>query len=81
MLKQLLLAGIGLTVLPALAIWDELERGDLVAIRVEDAELPTYEVALAQWPGRDLPPAAAAFAALARATDVPSLLARPGRRT
>lgn len=80
-LKQLLLAGVGLTVLPALAIWDELERGDLVAIRVEDAELPTYEVALAQWPGRDLPPAAAAFAALARATDVPSLLVRPGRRT
>ncbi|MBF6591182.1 MAG: LysR family transcriptional regulator [Ktedonobacterales bacterium] len=73
-MKQLVLRGLGVTVLPTLAVWQELERGDLVRIRVRDAELPPYEVALAQWSGRALPPAAAAFAALVRQVDVTSLL-------
>ena len=73
---QLLLRGIGVTVLPALAVWDELERGDLVSITVRDAELPVYEVALAQWPGRELAPAASAFAETAHGARVPALLSR-----
>ena len=39
-MKQLLLAGVGLTVLPALAVWDELERGDLVALNVSRRRSP-----------------------------------------
>jgi len=73
-MKQLLLAGIGLTVLPALAVHDELERGDLVALNVLDANLPSYEVALAQWSARELPPAAASFAAMVAASDVNAVL-------
>lgn len=73
-MKQLLLRDIGVTVLPSLAVWEELECGDLVSIKVADAELPDYEVALAQWPGRALPPAAAAFAELVRGVRVPALL-------
>ncbi len=73
-MTQLLLRGIGVTVLPALAVWDELERGDLVAIDVVDAELPPYEVALVQWPGRTLSLAASAFADTVRATHVRALL-------
>jgi DNA-binding transcriptional LysR family regulator len=75
-MKQLLLAGIGLTVLPALAVHDELERGDLVALNVLDADLPAYEVALARWSGRDLPPAASAFAAMVGTSDVNAVLSR-----
>jgi DNA-binding transcriptional LysR family regulator len=63
-MTQLLLGGVGVTVLPRLAVWQELERGDLVAIPIHDADLPDYEVALAQWSGRTLAPAAAAFAEL-----------------
>jgi DNA-binding transcriptional LysR family regulator len=74
-MKQLLLRGIGVTVLPGLAIAEELARGDLVRIPVRDAELPEYEVALAGWSGRELAPSAEAFAALVRETRVPSLLA------
>ncbi|MGO8946975.1 MAG: LysR family transcriptional regulator substrate-binding protein [Ktedonobacterales bacterium] len=37
-MTQLLLRGIGVTVLPALAVWNELQRGDLVRIAVRDAE-------------------------------------------
>jgi DNA-binding transcriptional LysR family regulator len=73
-MKQLLLRGVGITVLPALAVWEELERGDLLRISVRDAELPEYEVALAQWPGRPLPPAADAFAEMVRGVRVPALL-------
>jgi DNA-binding transcriptional LysR family regulator len=73
-LTQLLLRGVGVTVLPSLAIWDELQRGDLVQVRVRDAELPDYEVALAQWPGRDLTAAAEPFAGLVRAIQVEALL-------
>jgi len=74
-MKQLLLRGVGVTVLPALAIADELARGELVRIPVRDADLPDYEVALVAWSGRALSPAADAFAQLVRATRVPSLLA------
>ena len=74
-MKQLLLRGIGVTVLPALAVWDELDRGDLVSITVRDATLPPYEVALVQWPGRPLQPAAAAFAEMVRQVRVSALLA------
>jgi DNA-binding transcriptional LysR family regulator len=74
-MKQLLVRGAGISVLPALAVWDELERGDLVSVRVRDAELPPYEVALAQWPGHDLSPAAAAFTRVVRSVRVPALLA------
>ncbi|MGH2518072.1 MAG: LysR family transcriptional regulator substrate-binding protein, partial [Ktedonobacterales bacterium] len=73
-MKQLLLRGVGVTVLPSLAVWEELERGDLVGITVRDAELPSYEVALVQWPGRALPPAASAFAETVRHVRVPALL-------
>jgi DNA-binding transcriptional LysR family regulator len=73
-MKQLLLRGAGLSVLPALAVWDELERGDLVSVRVSDAELPPYDVALVQWPGRVLSPAAAAFLETVRSVRVPALL-------
>lgn len=74
-MKQLLLRGIGVTVLPALAVWEELERGELVSITVRDAALPPYEVALVQWPGRALAPAAAAFAETVRQAKVSALLA------
>jgi DNA-binding transcriptional LysR family regulator len=74
-MKQLLLRGIGVTVLPALAVWEELERGELVSITVRDAELPAYDVALVQWPGRVSSPAAQAFADVVRQTHVPTLLA------
>ena len=73
-MTQLLLRGIGVTVLPALAIWDELQRGDLVRIDVRDAELPAYEVALVAWPGRELSPAAEAFAAIVRSVQMQALL-------
>lgn len=74
-MRHLLLRGVGVTVLPALAVWDELQRGDLVSVTVRDAELPTYEIALAQWPGRELPPAAQAFVELTRAIPMRALLA------
>ncbi len=74
MVRQLLLRGLGVSVLPAIAIWDELKRGDLVAVRVRDAELPAYDIALAQWPGRELSPASLALVELARATPLPALL-------
>lgn len=73
-MRQLLRHGEGITVLPALAIWEELARGELVSIHVRDAELPPYEVALVQWSGRTLSPAASAFAELARAARVSALL-------
>lgn len=73
-MKRLLLRGIGVTVLPALAVWEELERGELVSVAVRDAELPPYEVALVQWPGRVLAPAAEAFAETVREARVPVLL-------
>lgn len=73
-MKQLLLRGIGVTVLPLLAVATELQRGDLVRIHVRDAELPPYEVALAKWPGRELAPAAAAFVDTVRSVRVPALL-------
>ena len=46
LIKQLVCAGHGLTVLPRLAVWDELKAGALVSIRISDAHLPPYEVAL-----------------------------------
>lgn len=72
--RQLLLRGLGVSVLPAIAIWDELKRGDLVSVSVRDAELPTYDIALAQWPGRELSPASLALVELARATPMAALL-------
>lgn len=73
-ITQLLLRGVGITVLPSLAVYAELERGDLVSITVSDVELPAYEVALAHWEGRELAPAAAAFAETVRGVQVPALL-------
>jgi len=73
-LKQLLLRGLGVTALPRLAVWQELERGELAAIAVRDADLPDYEVALAQWSGRTLAPAEAAFATLVREAGARGLL-------
>lgn len=72
--RQLLLRGLGVSALPAIAIWDELKRGDLVSVRVRDAELPAYDIALAQWPARELSPASQALVELARATPLPALL-------
>jgi DNA-binding transcriptional LysR family regulator len=73
-MTQLLLRGVGITVLPTLAVWSELERGDLVEIRLTDAELPPYEVALVAWPGHDLSPAAEAFIAITRSVQIQALL-------
>lgn len=73
-LKHLLLRGVGISVLPAMAVWEELARGDLVSIRVRDAELPPYEVALVTWDGHSLSPAALAFAEMVGETRVPQLL-------
>jgi DNA-binding transcriptional LysR family regulator len=73
-MTRLLLAGVGVTVLPALAVQDELDRGDLVSIVVEDAQLPLYEVALAVWPGRVLSPAARAFVEATQRADMHHLL-------
>lgn len=72
--RQLLLRGMGVSVLPAIAIWDELKRGDLISVSVRDAELPAYEIGLAQWPGRELSPASLALVDLARAAPVSALL-------
>ncbi|HEU5439371.1 MAG TPA: LysR family transcriptional regulator [Ktedonobacterales bacterium] len=76
LLTQVLLAGLGVTVLPALAVWEELQRGELVAIQLRDAELPPYELALSHWPARSLSPAAEAFANLLDRGGVGVLLAR-----
>lgn len=73
-MTQLLLRGVGITVLPTLAVWSELERGDLVEIILTDAELPPYEVALVAWPGHDLSPAAEAFIAVTRSVQIQALL-------
>jgi len=74
-MRQLLRRGVGVTVLPALAIWEELHSGELVSIHVRDAQLPPYEIALLQWPGHTLPPAAEAFVTLLGATPLRNLLA------
>ena len=76
MIKQLACDGWGLTVLPRIAVWDELARGALVSIAVRDADLPPYEVALAAWPDHELSPAAEAFRRLVGAVRVPALLGR-----
>ena len=73
-MTQLLRRGLGVTVLPAIAVWDELERGELVSIRVRDATLPPYDVALVQWSGRALFPAATAFAEMVAGVRVPEVL-------
>jgi DNA-binding transcriptional LysR family regulator len=73
-MTQLLRRGLGVTVLPALAVWDELARGELASIRVRDANLPTYDVALVQWSGRTLSPAAMAFAEMVGSVRVPKVL-------
>lgn len=77
-MTQLLRRGLGVTVLPAIAIWDELARGELAPIRVRDATLPTYDVALVQWGGRALSPAATAFAAMVGGVRVPDVLGSGG---
>jgi DNA-binding transcriptional LysR family regulator len=73
-MTQLLRRGLGVTVLPAIAVWDELAHGELVSIRVRDATLPPYDVALVQWSGRALSPAATAFAEMVRGVRVPEVL-------
>jgi DNA-binding transcriptional LysR family regulator len=73
-MTQLLRRGLGVTVLPAIAIWDELARGELVSIRVRDASLPAYDVALVQWGGRTLAPAATAFAEMVGGVRVADVL-------
>jgi DNA-binding transcriptional LysR family regulator len=74
-LTRLVRAGAGLTVLPRLAVWDELGAGQLVAITLTDVALPLYEVALAAWPGRALTTAAEAFVAAVRQARIARLLA------
>jgi DNA-binding transcriptional LysR family regulator len=77
-MTQLLRRGLGVTVLPSIAVWDELARGELVAIRVRDATLPAYEVALVQWGGRTLAPAATAFAEMVAGVRVADVLGDGG---
>jgi DNA-binding transcriptional LysR family regulator len=74
-LTELLKRGVGVTVLPTLAIAEELERGELVSLPTPEVELPDYEVALVRWHGRELAPAAEAFAALLHETRITDLLA------
>jgi len=74
-LTELLKRGVGVTVLPTLAIAKELERGELVSLPMPEVELPDYEVALVRWYGRELAPAAEAFATLLRETRIADLLA------
>jgi DNA-binding transcriptional LysR family regulator len=73
-MTQLLRRGLGVTVLPSIAVWDELARGELVAIQVRDATLPAYDVALVQWGGRMLAPAATAFAEMVAGVRVADVL-------
>jgi DNA-binding transcriptional LysR family regulator len=73
-LTQLLVRGIGVSVLPAMAIWHELATGKLLRIPVVDASLPPYEVALAVWGGRSQLPAARAFTTMVSHVDVKRLL-------
>jgi DNA-binding transcriptional LysR family regulator len=73
-MRQLLMRGVGVSVLPAIAVWDELKRGALVSVEVTDAELPTYDIALISWPERALSPAAASLVEIARTVDIPDLL-------
>lgn len=73
-MRRLLLRGVGVTVLPAIAVWDELARGELVSVAVRDAELPAYEIALVSWPARELSPAAEALVRIARETAMDGLL-------
>lgn len=73
-MRQLLMHGVGVSVLPEIAVWDELKRGDLVSVTVRDAELPAYDIALVSWPGRELSPAAAALVEIVRGTPMPDLL-------
>lgn len=73
-LRQLVLRGVGVSVLPPIAIWDDLQRGDLVSVAVRDAELPVYEIGLIHWPSHELAPAASALVELARSQPLPALL-------
>jgi DNA-binding transcriptional LysR family regulator len=75
-MKRLVCAGAGLTVLPRLAVWDELATGALVPITVRDAHLPPYEIALACWRGRELSAAAEALRRYVQVVRVPALLGR-----
>jgi DNA-binding transcriptional LysR family regulator len=73
-MRQLLMRGVGISVLPAIAVWDELKRGDLVSVALLDAELPTYDIALVSWQGRALSPAAEALVEMARGVAMQNLL-------
>ncbi len=73
-MRQLLMRGVGVSVLPAIAVWDELKRGDLVSVTLSDAELPSYDIALVSWPGRPLSPAAMSLVEMARGATIPDLL-------
>lgn len=73
-MRELLMRGVGVTVLPAIAVWHELKRGDLVSVTVRDADMPNYDIALLSWPGRELSPAAEALADIARASTMVDLL-------
>jgi DNA-binding transcriptional LysR family regulator len=73
-MRQLLMRGVGVSVLPAIAVWDELKRGALVSVEVTDADLPTYDIALISWPERTLSPAAASLVEIARTVEIPDLL-------
>jgi DNA-binding transcriptional LysR family regulator len=74
-MRELLLRGVGVTVLPAIAVWNELKRGDLVRVTLLDADLPAYDIALLSWPGRELSPAAQALTRIARVSSMVDLLA------
>jgi LysR family hydrogen peroxide-inducible transcriptional activator len=74
-LRQLLVRGVGVSVLPAIAVWDELRRGDLVSVTIRDAELPDYDIALVSWPERPLSPAALSLIEMARGSPLSDLLA------
>lgn len=73
-MRRLLLRGVGVTVLPAIAVWDELAYGDVVSVTVRDSEMPTYDIALVSWPTRALSPAAEALVRIARETAMDDLL-------
>lgn len=73
-MRELLMRGVGVSVLPDIAVWEELKRGDIVPVTVTDCVLPDYEIALVSWPGRSLSPASQALVRLARDNPLADLL-------
>ncbi|HEX9035545.1 MAG TPA: LysR family transcriptional regulator [Ktedonobacterales bacterium] len=73
-MRKLLLRGVGVTVLPEIAVWNELRSGELSRVTLRDVQLPAYDIALVSWPRSELSPAAEALLRIVADIDVRSLL-------